>query len=364
MRSANGGVFANIAYNISKFKMLLKFYSKLQYSSTIHLMKSPTNSYSFILNFVLLGFLLMPSLASAQNKSDSTHTTGLKSYFLLRVGLDTDPVDVQNYLKRTEFLTQTNQFQQEFKASITNWNIAQQTRVNEAFHHASSGNIDASISLFENLASWDIVKNVPSLRIGVAMQMSSLFALKNQYTQANGYQKQILSGAINTKNTTLQAQTYIQLGKLASEQGEAVLAESYLLKNALPLLSKLKDKSLLILCYRELAYAYEVQELFAQAKWFYLQSLTLAKQKNDSRGVILANIALADFKCALTDFEPAIQDLRAAEWVAIQAHELPLLLLLKYKLEQTYTTLGNAAKVVQYSTEYIQLKDILLNPGL
>jgi hypothetical protein len=56
--------------------------------------------------------------------------------------------------------------------------------------------------------------------------------------------------------------------------------------------------------------------------------------------------------------------LRAAEWVAIQAHELPLLLLLKYKLEQTYTALGNAAKVVQYSAEYIQLKDILLNPGL
>ena len=40
------------------------------------------------------------------------------------------------------------------------------------------------------------------------------------------------------------------------------------------------------------------------------------------------------------------------------------LLLLKYKLEQTYTALGNADKVVQYSSEYIQLKDILLNPGL
>ncbi len=327
-------------------------------------MKSPTNRYSLILNVVLLVFLLMPSVVSAQNQSDSTNTTGLKSYFLLRVGLDTDPVDVQNYLKRTEFINQTNQFKQEFKAISTNWSVAQQTRVNEAFHHALSGNIDASISLFENLASWDIVKNVSSLSTGGAMQLSSLFALKGQYTQANGYQKQILASAISTKNTTLQAQTYIQLGKLASEQGEAALAESYLLKNALPLLGKLKDKGLLILCYRELAYAYEVQELFAQAKWFYLQSLTLAKQKNDARGIILANIALADFKCALTDFEPAIQDFRAAEWVAIQAHELPLLLLLKYKLEQTYTALGNADKVVHYSTEYIQLKDILLNPGL
>ena len=344
--------------------MLLKFYSKLPRSTTIQPMKSPTNSYSLLLNFVILVFVLMPSMASAQNKLDSTQTTGLKSYFLLRVGLDTDPVDVQNYLKRTEFLTQTNQFQQEFKAISTNWSVAQQTRVNEAFHHALSGNIDASIGLFENLASWDIVKNVSSLSTGVAMQLSSLFALKGQYKQAIGYQKQLLADAINTKNTALQAQTYIQLGKLASEQGEAILAESYLLKNALPLVSKLKDKGLLILCYRELAYAYEVQELFAQAKWFYLQSLTLAKQKNDARGIILASLPLADFKCALTDFEPAIQDFRAAEWVAIQAHELPLLLLLKYKLEQTYTALGNADKVVQYSTEYIQLKDILLNPGL
>jgi tetratricopeptide (TPR) repeat protein len=364
MRSANGEVFANISYNISKFKMLLKFYSKLQHSSTIQPMKSPKNSYSLLLNFVLLFFLMMPSEVSAQNKLDSTNTTGLKSYFLLRVGLDTDPVDVQNYLKHTEFINQTNQFKQEFKDFSTNWSSAQQIRVNEAFHHALSGNIDASISLFENLASWDIVKNVSSLSTGVAKQLSSLFALKGQFTQAIGYQKQLLAGAINTKNTTLQVQTYIQLSKLASEQGEAVLAESYLLKNALPLLSKLKDRSLLIICYRELAYAYEVQELFAQAKWFYLQSLTQAKQKNDARGIILANIALADFKCALTDFEPAIQDLRAAEWVAIQAHDLPLLLLLKYKLEKTYTALGNADKVVQYSTEYIQLKDILLNPGL
>ncbi len=248
----------------------------------------------------------MPSRVFAQNKVDSITTTGLKSYFLLRVGLDTDPVDVQNYLKRTEFLTQTNQFQQEFKAISTNWSAAQQTRVNEAFHHASSGNIDASISLFENLASWDIVKNVPSLRIGAAMQMSSLLALKGHYTQAIGYQKQILASAITTNSTILQAQTYIQLGRLASEQGDGVLAEAYLLKNALPLLSKLKDKGPLIVCYRELAYAYEVQELFAQAKWFYLQSLTLAKQKNDARGFILASMPLADFKCALTDFRPAI----------------------------------------------------------
>lgn len=344
--------------------MLLKFNSKLPRSNTVHPMKRPTNNYSFILNFVLLGFLLMPSRISAQNKSDSTHTTGLKSYFLLRVGLDTDPVDVQNYLKRTEFITQTNQFNQEFKAISMNWNVAQQTKLNAAFHHALAGNIDASISLFENLATWNIVKNVSSLSSGLATQLSSLYALKGHYTQAIGYQKQILASAITTNSTILKAQTYIQLGKLASEQGDGVLAEAYLLKNALPLVSKLKDKGPLILCYRELAYAYEVQELFVQAKWFYLQSLTLAKQKNDARGIILANIALADFKCALTDFEPAIKDLRAAEWVAIQAHELPLLLLLKYKLEQTYTALGNADKVVQYSTEYIQLKDILLNPGL
>jgi hypothetical protein len=364
MRSAKGGVFANIAYNIRKFKMLLKFNSKLPRSTTIKPMKSPINSYSFILNFVLLGFLLMPSRVFAQNKVDSITTTGLKSYFLLRVGLDTDPVDVQNYLKRTEFIHQTTQLQQEFKASATNWSYAQQTSINDAFHHALSGNIDASINLFENLASWDIVKNVPSLRIGAAMQMSSLFALKSQYTQAIEYQKTILAHAINTKNTTLQAQTYIQLGRLASEQGDGVLAEAYLLKNALPLLSKLKDKGPLIVCYRELAYAYEVQELFAQAKWFYLQSLTLAKQKKDARGFILASMPLADFKCALTDFRPAIQDFRAAEWAAIQAHELPLLLLLKFKLLQAYNLLGDADKTAQYASECAQLKDILLNPGL
>jgi tetratricopeptide (TPR) repeat protein len=364
MRSAKGGVFANIAYNIRKFKLLLKFNSKLPRSTTIQPMKSPTINYSFILHFVLLGFILMPSLASAQNKLDSTHTTGLKSYFLLRVGLDTDPVDVQNYLKRIDFITQTNQFQQQFIAISTNWSAVKQTRVNEAFLHALSGNIDASISLFENLATWDLVKNVSSLSIGVAMQLSSLFALKGHYTQAIEHQKKILSLAINTNNTALQAQTYIQLGKLASEQGNGVLAEAYLLKNALPLVNKLKNKGLLILCYRELAYAYELQELFAQANWFYLQSLTLAKQKNDARGIILASMPLADFKCALTDFRPAIQDFRAAEWVAIQAHELPLLLLIKFKLLQAYNLLGDTDKTAQYATECAQLKDILLNPGL
>ncbi|MCF8318796.1 MAG: hypothetical protein K9H63_00570 [Sphingobacteriaceae bacterium] len=327
-------------------------------------MRSSINSHKFILNFVLLGFLLMPSRASAQNKVDSTTTTGLKSYFLLRVGLDTDPVDVQNYLKRTEFIHQTTQLQQEFKASATNWSNAQQTNLNAAFHHALAGNIDASISLFENLATWDIVKNVSSLSRGFATQLSSLYALKGHYTQAIEYQKTILSHAINTKNSALQTQTYIQLGRLASEQGDGVLAEAYLLKNALPLLSKLKDKGPLIVCYRELAYAYEVQELFAQARWFYLQSLTLAKQKNDARGIILASMPLADFKCALTDFRPAIQDFRAAEWVAIQAHELPLLLLLKFKLLQAYNLLGDIDKTAQYTSECAQLKDILLNPGL
>jgi hypothetical protein len=209
-----------------------------------------------------------------------------------------------------------------------------------------------------------MVKNVSLLSSGVATQLSSLYALKGHYIQAIEYQNTVLALAINTKNTALQAQTYIQLGKLASEQGNGVLAESYLLKNALPLLSKLNDKGTLISCYRELAYAYEVQELFAQAKWFYLQSLTLAKQKNDARGIILASMPLADFKCALSDFRPAIQDFREAEWVAIQAHELPLLLLLKSKLLQAYNQVGDTDKTAQYASECAQLKDILLNPGL
>ncbi|MFM6954370.1 MAG: tetratricopeptide repeat protein [Sphingobacteriaceae bacterium] len=329
-------------------------------------MISPINRNRYLskAGLLVLCLFLFPFLGFAQHEVDSISQTGLKSYFLLRVGLDTDPVDVQNYLETTNFIDNTTQFKEEYKSSSTKLSVFQQSLLEKAFQHALSGNIDAAIRLFEQVASWGLIKNDATLSRGVTAELSSLYALKGQFKQATAYQNKILSSAINSNNTYLQAQCYIQLGKIGIAANEGLAAEDYLLKKALPLVNKFKDKTLLIVCYRELANAYVAQELYAQAKWFYLQSLTLAKQKKDAPGIILATAALAEFKYELGDFEAAIHDLVAAEWTAIQAHELPLLLFLKSRLLQAYIAAENRSKIEEYTRGFTQLQHILLNPGL
>lgn len=309
---------------------------------------------------VLTSFFCASAMPAAeQYRPDSTVYAGVKSYFLLKAALDTDPVDFENYQEALQFVHSLQQFSSKFGPTLP---PNSSPNFEQAVLHALAGNVDEAMRSFEKLLPQGQGVPMENFATAVRQQLSNLAVLKQDYTSAITHQKAILEIAIRTNNSSLQAYTYLTLGSLNCSNGSFEEGERYLLRQALPALGRLKNKAGLMECYRVLAKAYYEHEQYSQSKWFYLQSLAVAKQLKNSTGIILAQLALGQFKFDLSDFDQAIVDWKAAESSAIHAHQLSLALQLKFKLSQAYQLLGQITLSDRYRQEFLQLKDILENP--
>lgn len=315
--------------------------------------------------YVFLFFLSSNSLFALQASlapADSTRKTELKAYFLLKAALDTDPLDLQNYREAVQFTQTLQQFSEQLTPLVGQLSSQQQKSFNQAMQHAYAGNIDAAISSFRQILSSPNLPKPNALMEALHQQLSLLFSLKGAYEQAISHQHQLLDLALRTNNVSLQAKTYLRLGSLSCLNGSFEEGERYLLQQALPMLSRLKNKAGVIDCYHALAQAYYNHEQYSQSKWFYLQALSVAKQQANAKGIITSKVALGQFKFDLSELEAAISDWKSAEKTAIHAHELPVLLQLKFNLMQAYRALGLTDLAQSYQQEFLQLKDVLQNP--
>lgn len=170
--------------------------------------------------------------------------------------------------------------------------------------------------------------------------------------------------AIKASLANQTAELYLQFARTKSLQENFQEAEELLIQKALPLCNRLKGGEALANCYREMAEMYSRRELFSQAKWFYLQSLSTARKANYSAGIISALVELGQFKFEIGEPDPAAKDWLEAERIAIMSHDLPQLLKLKFNLALAYQATANPLAAEKYAMEYEQLKDILLNPTL
>lgn len=316
------------------------------------------------LTLPLIGLSLSLSAMAAQLTADTTQTSGVKSYFLLKLNLDTDPVDVQNYLNNLDFKNQFKAFADAYHLNLAQLDQPATTLINRAMDDGLNGNLDQSCKRFIEAINLKGVQADLELQMAIYGLSGQLMQLKGNYEKAADYQLQAYQISITKNLPNNQAWCYAQLGKIKSMQGQYKEAEDYLIRKALPAFSRMKDHKGMVLCYRQIADSYLRQELFSQAKWFYLQSLTLARQINYQPGVIAALIELGQFKYDVADFEPAYKDWHEAEQIAISTHDLPVLLKLKFNLARTLKKLGNISAAEKYAMEFEQLKDILLNPVL
>lgn len=324
-------------------------------------MNTPVLQYQkYFLVFTLASLLSLPAIAQSTNmpEADSLKTAAIKSYFLLKINLETDPADIQNYLNKIQFKKQFQVFADEYASTISQMETPQAATLKWGISQAMDGNLDQSIALLQQALTFSAVKNKPNMQQHIYTLLAAIAELKGNYEQASAYLKKALD------MPSKKAELYIQMGRIYALQGKNSEAEEYLLKKALPASNVLKNKQILVICYREIADMYNRRELFSQAKWFYLQSLTAAQKVNYDAGTIAAWIELGQFKSETGDTEQALKDWSEAEKRAIKTQQLPLLLKLKYNLAEAHRQCSHWLMAERYALEYEQLKDILLNPVL
>lgn len=316
----------------------------------------------------LLLLLILVSLASRASagkaQPDTTHSDGIKSYFLLQLNLDTDPVDVQNYLNALLFKNQFQAFARYFSTRISPLENEQAVLMQWAISDALNGNLDQSSTTLDRLLQNEAVLADKELLSGIYKLKSQMMELKGNFQKAVLIQQKILELATQNQNSSETAHSLMQLGKLKSKQKLYAEADNYLLKQALLAFSRLKDGQNVVVCYREIADKYIRQELYTQARWFYVQSLILARKINDQDGIIAALIELGQLKYDVADFQLAYADWIEAEQLAITKHDLAMLLKLKFSLALASKQSNDLKNAKKYAMEFEQLKDILLNPVL
>jgi len=84
--------------------------------------------------------------------------------------------------------------------------------------------------------------------------------------------------------------------------------------------SYFNDTTGLRVSFDHLAKVYMAQKKFSQAKWFILQSNSLARAKNDNANVITSLITLSTIKSELSDYTLAMRDLNEALQISITSH--------------------------------------------
>ncbi|MEO6521090.1 MAG: hypothetical protein ABIN91_05400 [Mucilaginibacter sp.] len=116
--------------------------------------------------------------------------------------------------------------------------------------------------------------------------------------------------AFTVKSDSLN-QTALKLavpGASAKDLNEAIS----LIMKGLHTYSRFRDSTGLRETFDHLAFVYHLQKKYVQAKWFYIQSNSLAREMRDTANIIHSLISLSSVKSDIKDFEMANKDLSEA----------------------------------------------------
>lgn len=226
---------------------------------------------------------------------------------------------------------------------------------------ALNGDMNESLTIFNEALS---INNSLKNNQGIIKNYQSMFrihAYMGNYFNAVKLGNTLVDISIKNQNNVSLAETYLLLAQIFTSQNDFQSAENMILNKALPLFYyKLNDKISAIKCYNQLAFIYQSQRRFAEAKWFYVQSNILARKIDHPTSIVNSLIKLASVKMAIGDWQLALSDFKEAEEISEKnQYKMQLIEINKY-LNELYTRIGNTNEANLALTQFTELhKDLL-----
>jgi tetratricopeptide (TPR) repeat protein len=228
-------------------------------------------------------------------------------------------------------------------------------------HTALNGDMNESLNIFsEALAINATLKNSAGV-IKNHQSMMRIHAFMGNYFNAVKLGNILVDLSLRSQNNVSLADTYLLLSQILISQNNFKDAESLIMLKALPLLYyKLNDKIGAIKCYDQLAFIYERQKRFSEAKWFYIQSNLLAQKIGHSESIVNSLINLAHVKMAIGDSQLALEDIKEAERISVKNQYKYQLIEIKKDLNELYTKLGDINAANLAFLEFTDLSSIYI----
>lgn len=190
-----------------------------------------------------------------------------------------------------------------------------------------------------------------TLKQKVSLSLINVDSLKKQLQ----YSADSLKGQIYT-HIAMQYMEYdtISNKKTRVEYQEAALSNTM---SALHYFSRYNDTTGLRICFDHLATVYHAQKKYAQAKWFILQSNTLARLKNDVPNIISSLIELASIKKDIKDYSLAMRDLNEALNLSSKNHFARQESQVQLSYAMLYTSMDKRVKVATALKRHTTIDD-------
>jgi hypothetical protein len=155
------------------------------------------------------------------------------------------------------------------------------------------------------------MKKISALIISIFFIHTHLFA--------NTMPQDTITRAQFIHSQTVKSDTLNQMALKLTEPGASKqeLEEAIrLIMKGLHNYSRFRDSVGLRETFDHLAYVYLLQKKTVQAKWFYIQSNSMARDMRDTTNIIRSLLALSGVKVVIKDYSMAIRDLREAAVLA------------------------------------------------
>lgn len=199
-------------------------------------------------------------------------------------------------------------------------------------------------------------------KFGEAAKTANILAgvlMKRQdVKKASGYLNGIITNKYDTPNdkSTL-ADAYVKLAEIRRVQKRYKQAESLILSKALSLYRSADNLVGRVNCFDVLGHIYLEQKRHSQAKWFFIQANTLARNLNDEKGIVTSLVNLSRVKVAIKDYSLAMRDLKEANDIALRLNNLSLLADVKSGYANYYSRTGNKVAAKRSEGGSVKLQD-------
>jgi tetratricopeptide (TPR) repeat protein len=193
-----------------------------------------------------------------------------------------------------------------------------------------------------------------------ALRLSHVLLLRKKYTDAVKYSNRAVKEFEDLGLKYGSASAYLQLAIINRKTGNYGKAESFILKQALPLFRSVGNTNGRLRCFDNLGHIYLSQKRYPEAKWFFLQQNTLSRTLGDTASTINSLYNLGKVKTNIKHYKLAVADFKEAESLAKQAGSSGAMkLYINKALTRVYSKIGKpsiAKKAIVQGDENSQVK--------
>lgn len=227
---------------------------------------------------------------------------------------------------------------------------------------AVAGNLDKALMFFHDALK--INKEIENRQAMVKnyFSLARIYKYREDFPEAIKYNELILEEALINKNNRQLGEVYLNLANIWTSQRRYKEAEAIIMSKALPLFAyKIHDKISLMKSFDQLADIFKQQKRFSEAKWFYIQSNSVARKLNNSSGIVNSLVSLGHVKMSIGDHQLALTDFKEAERLSLSNKYQFKLVEIKGDLSKVYAAMGNKTAASSALSEFTVLKDKILS---